>query len=236
MTNRKNRTALVTGASRGLGRALAEALAADGWRLIVTARGAAELVSVAETLGPRTVTIAGDVADSWHREGLVDAAEQAGGLDLLVNNASVLGATPMPRLVDYPIEALERALQINTLAPLALSQELLPGLRARHGAILNITSDAAVEAYETWGGYGATKAALEQLSAVLAVEEPQVAVWWVDPGEMRTEMLRAAMPGEDLSQTPPPESVAPALLRLIDGHLPSGRYRAADLEPAKAPA
>src|SRR5206468_538453 len=141
--------------------------------------------------------------------------------------------TPMPRLADYPVEALERALRVNTLAPLALAQELLPGLRARHGAILNITSDAAVEAYETWGAYGATKSALEQLSAVLAVEEPQVAVWWVDPGEMRTRMLADAMPGEDLSTTPSPEDVAPALLRLITEHRPSGRYRAADLRPAE---
>ncbi len=233
MTNQKNRTALVTGASRGLGKALAEALAAEGWRLIVTARGSADLVSAAKTLGPGTIAIAGDVADDWHREALIDAAEQAGGLDLLVNNASVLGTTPLPRLADYPIEALERALRVNTLAPLALAQELMPGLRARRGAILNITSDAAVEAYETWGGYGATKAALEQLSAVLAVEEPQVAVWWVDPGEMRTRMLADAMPGEDLSTTPPPGDVVPALLRLIADRRPSGRYLAADLRPAE---
>jgi len=232
--NTARHTALITGASRGLGRALAEALAADGWRLIVTARGAADLTAVAAGLGPDTIAIAGDVADDWHREALVDAADRIGGLDLLVNNASVLGATPLPRLEDYPLEQLEKAFRVNTIAPLALSQELLPGLRKRRGAILNITSDAAVEAYDTWGGYGATKAALEQLSAVLAAEEPDISVWWVDPGEMRTGMLQDAMPGEDLSATPPPADVVPALLGLLAGRPASGRYRAADLRPAPA--
>ena len=224
-----HKTALITGASRGLGRALAQALAADGWRLILTARGADALETVAKEL-PAASALPGDVGDSWHRAGLAEAVTEAGGLDLLVNNANTLGAAPLPRLADYPPAELERAFATNVLAPLALIQSLLPGLRARRGAILNISSDAAVEAYEGWGGYGATKAALDQLSHVLSVEEPDLAVWWVDPGEMRTEMLAEAMPGEDLSGEPPPEQVAvPALLRLIGHRLPSGRYRAADL-------
>ncbi|HEX6469420.1 MAG TPA: SDR family oxidoreductase [Streptosporangiaceae bacterium] len=229
-TSGTTRTALITGASRGLGRALARGLAADGWKLILTARGADALAAAAAELPGGTVALAGDVADSWHRAGLTEAVAAAGGLDLLVNNASTLGAAPLPRLADYPPAELERAFATNVLAPLALIQSLLPDLRARRGAILNLSSDAAVEAYEGWGGYGATKAALDQISHVLSVEEPDVAVWWVDPGEMRTRMLADAMPGEDLSGEPLPEEVAvPALLRLIGDRQPSGRYRAADL-------
>jgi NAD(P)-dependent dehydrogenase (short-subunit alcohol dehydrogenase family) len=224
------KTALITGASRGLGRALARGLAADGWQLILTARGADALAAAAGELPGGAVALAGDVADSWHRAGLAEAVAAAGGLDLLVNNASTLGATPLPRLADYPPAELERAFATNVLAPLVLIQSLLPDLRTRHGAIINISSDAAVEAYEGWGGYGATKAALDQISRVLSVEEPDVAIWWVDPGEMRTRMLADAMPGEDLSGEPLPEEVAvPALLRLIGDRPPSGRYRAADL-------
>ncbi|HEU5155982.1 MAG TPA: SDR family oxidoreductase [Streptosporangiaceae bacterium] len=224
------RTALITGASRGLGRALAQALGAAGWRLIISARGADALEAVAKEL-PAAVAVPGDVGDSWHRAGLAEAVEEAGGgLDLLVNNASTLGAAPLPRLADYPPAALEQAFATNVLAPLALIQALLPDLRARRGAVLNISSDAAVEAYEGWGGYGATKAALDQISHVLAAEEPDLAVWWVDPGEMRTQMLADAMPDEDLSGEPLPGEVAvPALLRLIGERRPSGRYRAADL-------
>jgi len=207
-----DRTALITGASRGLGRALATELAHDGWRLIVNARGAEDLAVVAAELG--ATAVAGDLADSWHRAALIGAVEEAGGLDLLVNNASVLG--PMRPLGEYPLDALERAFAVNVLAPLALIQGALPYLRASNGAILNITSDAAVEAYETWGGYGATKAALEQLSHVLAAEEPEVSVWWADPGEMRTQMLAEAMPDEDPLQFPLPTESATALLRLIN--------------------
>jgi NAD(P)-dependent dehydrogenase (short-subunit alcohol dehydrogenase family) len=222
-------TALITGASRGLGHALARALARDGWHLIVTARDATALKAVAKEL-PGTIAVPGDIADAVHRAALAAAVDRAGGLDLLANNASTLGATPLPRLADYPLDALQQALVTNTIAPLALTQRLLPTLRAHGGAILNISSDAAVEAYEGWGGYGATKAALDQLSHVLAVEEPELAVWWVDPGEMRTRLLADAMPGEDLSGEPLPEDVAvPALLRLIAERAPSGRYRAADL-------
>lgn len=224
-----DKTALITGASRGLGLALARALAEDGWKLIIDARGAAALETAAAGLPGQVWALAGDIADSWHRAALTEAAEEAGGLDLLVNNASTLGATPLPRLADHPLKDLEQAFQVNTIAPLALIQALLPALRRRRGAILDISSDAAVEAYEGWGGYGATKAALDQLSHVLSVEEPDLAVWWVDPGEMRTEMLRDALPGEDLTGTPPPEAVVPALLRLIGDRLPSGRYRAAEV-------
>ncbi|MGI8334968.1 SDR family NAD(P)-dependent oxidoreductase [Actinomadura scrupuli] len=221
------KTALITGASRGLGLALATALAKDGWRLIISARGAADLSTAARDLG--ATGLAGDVTDSWHRGALINAVEEAGGLDLLVNNASVLGAVPLQPLHAYPLDRLEHAFRVNTLAPLALIQGLLPPLRERGGAILNLSSDAAVEAYETWGGYGASKAALDQLSHVLAAEEPGVSVWWVDPGEMRTRMLAEAMPGEDLSRTPPPEEAAAALLRLLERRAPSGRYRAAEL-------
>ncbi|MQY05494.1 SDR family NAD(P)-dependent oxidoreductase [Actinomadura macrotermitis] len=220
------KTALITGASRGLGRALAHALAKDGWRLIINARDADALAAAAADL-PGATVVAGDVTDAAHRAELVRAVDSAGGLDLLVNNAATLGTTPLPHLADQPLDDLSAAFATNVLAPLALVQAFLPTLRARSGAVLNITSDAAVEDYEGWGGYGATKAALDQVSNVLAAEEPQVAVWWVDPGEMRTEMLRAS--GEDADAAPPPEESAAALVRLVNGHLPSGRYRAADL-------
>jgi NAD(P)-dependent dehydrogenase (short-subunit alcohol dehydrogenase family) len=221
------KTALITGASRGLGFALATALAKDGWRLIINARGAQELSKAARELGATGVV--GDIVYSSHRVALINAAREAGGLDLLVNNASVLGAVPLQTLDAYPLDRLEHAFQVNTFAPLALIQGLLPLLRERRGAILNLSSDAAVEAYETWGGYGASKAALDQLSNVLAVEEPSLSVWWVDPGEMRTRMLADAMPDADLSQTPAPEEAAAALLRLLETRAPSGRYQAAAL-------
>jgi NAD(P)-dependent dehydrogenase (short-subunit alcohol dehydrogenase family) len=215
--------ALITGASRGLGRALAGALAADGWDLVLNARGPEALAETAAALG--ATGIAGDIADPSHR---AELAAAAGGLDLLVNNASVLGATPLPGLAAYPLADLEHAFGVNTLGPLALIQQVLPALRERRGAIVNLSSDAAVEPYGGWGGYGATKAALDQLSNVLAAEEPDVRVWWVDPGEMRTRMLADA--GEDASAAPLPEDAAvPALLRLIAERPPSGRYTAAEL-------
>lgn len=214
--------ALITGASRGLGLALAGALARNGWELVLDARDGAALESAARGLG---TLIAGDVADPAHRAELMAASA---GLDLLINNASTLGTAPLPALGAYPLDALEHAFAVNTLAPLALIQGLLPTLRERGGAIINISSDAATEPYEGWGGYGATKAALEQLSNVLAAEEPSVAVWWVDPGEMRTAMLAAA--GEDAKAAPWPEDVAvPALLRLIGDRPPSGRHTASGL-------
>jgi NAD(P)-dependent dehydrogenase (short-subunit alcohol dehydrogenase family) len=221
-------TAIVTGASRGLGLALARALAERGWGLVIDAREPGPLHEVATELALRTnvVALAGDVADPLHRETLVAASN--GPVDLLVNNASVLGPSPQPALADYPLDTLEHVYRVNVLAPLALIQ------LAAAPRVLNISSDAAVEAYEGWGGYGASKAALDQLSAVLAVEHPDLRVYAVDPGDMRTAMHQAAFPGEDIGDRPEPETVVPALLRLVDDHLPSGRYRAADLALAAA--
>ncbi|MFF7412890.1 SDR family NAD(P)-dependent oxidoreductase [Streptomyces lydicus] len=282
--------AIITGASKGLGRALARALAARGWDLVVDARSAGPLQEAARELrgsGGRVVALAGDVADGGHRAALVAAAAELGGLDLLVNNASALGAEPLVRLAEHPLDGLRRALEVNVVAPLGLIQLALPLLRnSTHGsylssyegeapyigeapsgppdggnetyeahttcgnshnshlsdsttyagvagAVLYLSSDAAVEAYPTWGGYGASKAALDQLSAVLAVEEPALRVWWVDPGDMRTELYAAAVPDDDDSGRPLPGTVVPALLRLLDGAAPSGRYPAAG---AAAPA
>lgn len=230
------RTALITGASRGLGRALARELARDGWQLVIDARDAGALSAAVQEIeesakGSESVRgIAGDVTDPAHRANLIRSVD--GGLDLLVNNASTLGP-PMPRLADLPVAELAATYETNVLAPLALIQGVLPSLRERRGAVLNITSDAAVENYETWGGYGSSKAALEQLSNVLAAEEPDVAVWWADPGEMNTAMLRAA--GEDADSAPPPEEAAAALRRLVADRPSSGRYRAADLAADRAP-
>jgi len=224
--NTTTKTALITGASRGLGRAIATSLAKRGWRLILTARGEGPLEAVAVELGARA--LAGDVADPAHRARLAELAASAGGLDLLVNNASGLGATPLPRLGDYPLGTLRDLFDTNVLAPLALVQDALPALRERGGAILNITSDAAVEGYEGWGGYGATKAALEQLSNVLAAEEADVAVWWVDPGEMRTVMLADAI-GDESLDAPEPDGVGEILADLVFNRPASGRRRAADL-------
>ncbi|HKO24998.1 MAG TPA: SDR family oxidoreductase [Chloroflexota bacterium] len=220
-----SRTALITGASRGLGLALARRLAARGWTLIIDARGAEALEVTRHELARYTqvTAIAGDVADAAHRVALAAAAHDAGGLDALVNNASTLGSTPLPPLLDYPLDALEMVYRTNTLAPLALLQAvrhaLNPGAR-----VINVSSDAAVEAYEGWGGYGSSKAALEQLSAVLAVENPALRVYWVDPGDMRTQMQQEAFPGEDISDRPLPEASVPGVLALLEGHLPSGRY------------
>src|SRR5205807_3638671 len=230
------RTALITGASRGLGRALARALAERGWRLVIDARGVTELEAVADELSARTdvVAIAGDVSDESHREALVDAAG-GGRLDLLVNNASLLGPSPQPTLAEYDLDTLARVYDVNVIGPLRLTQLALPLLRASAGHIINVTSDAAVEGYEGWGGYGSSKAAFEQWSRVLAAEEPAVRVWWVDPGDMNTRMHQEAFPGEDISDRPPPEASAPGLLALIDRDPPSGRYRVADLLAEAAP-
>ena len=220
-------TALVTGASRGLGAALAGALSRRGWRLVVDGRDPDRLAaSVAALPRPDLVTaLAGDVTDPAHRAALATAAGDR--LDLLVNNASDLGPTPLPRLADLAPAALERVLAVNTVAPLALVQAVLPALERAGGTVLDVSSDAAVEAYEGWGGYGASKAALDRLSAVLAVEHPGLRVYAVDPGDMATDMHRAADP--DATGLPEPATVVPALLRLVDGDLPSGRYRAAEL-------
>jgi NAD(P)-dependent dehydrogenase (short-subunit alcohol dehydrogenase family) len=224
---------IITGASRGLGLALARELAADGWRLVVDARGAPELLAAAAELGDRgeVIALAGDVSSDWHRRGLIAAAGDR--IDLVVNNASVLGPSPQPRLADYPGSELEQVYRVNVFAPLALTQLALPQL-VRGAAVLNITSDAAVEAYEGWGGYGSSKAALEQLTAVLAAEHPELRIYAVDPGDMRTRMHQDAFPGEDISDRPPPEESVPGLLELIRGELPSGRYRVAELQGALA--
>lgn len=214
MTN----TALITGASRGLGLALARSLAGAGWNLVLTARGADELEKVAAELG--ATAIPGDVTEAAHRERLAAAAPE---LDLLVNNASDLGVTPLPPVAGYPLEAFRVLLETNVVAPLSLIQATLHALRARRGAIVNITSDAATGAYEGWGGYGATKAALEQLSNVLAVEEPGVAVWWADPGEMNTRMLADAVGAEEAADATDPAKVAAALHDLIRSRPASGR-------------
>ncbi|MFJ4520639.1 SDR family NAD(P)-dependent oxidoreductase [Streptomyces sp. NPDC088810] len=225
--------AIITGASRGLGRALAEALAGRGWDLVLDARGAGALEAAARAVtryGTRVVALPGDVTDGGHRAELVAAAHGLGGLDLVVNNAGILGAEPLVPLGGQPLDGFRAALETNVVAPLGLLQEALPLLRkAPAGAVVDVSSDAAAAAYRTWGAYGATKAALDQLSAVLAVEEPGLRVWWVDPGGMRTDMLAAAEPDEDLSGTPAPEEVAPAFLRLLDRRPASGRYTASAL-------
>ncbi len=229
-----NRTAIITGASRGLGRALAAGLAREGFDLIIDARDAAALHAVAGALraaGTTVTAVAGDVTDPAHRAALRAATSDR--LDLLVNNAGTLGASPLPALADYPADELRAAFEANVIAPIALTQLALPLLRASGGAVLNITSDAAVEAYAGWGGYGAAKAALEQASNVLAAEEPTVRVWWADPGDLRTDMHQLAFPGEDISDRPEPSSVVPAFLRLVTQRLPSGRYRAAHLMPSE---
>ena len=219
--------ALITGGSRGLGRALARSLADRGWRLVLDGRDRARLAAVVEEL-PAAVAVAGDVTDSAHRDALFVAVEAFGRLDLLVNNASDLGPSPLPRLADHPIDALRTVHETNVIAPLALCQQFLPLLRTSSGAVVNVSSDAAVEAYEGWGGYGSSKAALDQLSAVLAVEEPGLRIYAVDPGDMRTDMHQLAFPGEDISDRPLPEDVVPALLHLLDVAPASGRYRATD--------
>lgn len=226
--NTSRPVALVTGASRGLGRALTSELVNRGWHVVGTARQPSVLFEAAAGLATVTA-LPGDVADPEHRKRLVGAVTAAGGLDLLVNNASMLGPSPQPRLADYPLPVLEHVYAVNTLAPLALAQLLLPQLEQRRGRILNISSDAAVEAYEGWGGYGSAKAALDQLSAVLAVEHPGLRVYAVDPGDMATDLQQQAFPGEDISDRAAPSTVVPALFALIEGDLASGRYRASDL-------
>jgi NAD(P)-dependent dehydrogenase (short-subunit alcohol dehydrogenase family) len=235
-----SRTALITGASRGLGRALALDLAADGWRLVVDGRDAEALRAATTELGTLTSVRAlpGDVADPTHRAALARVLAGWGGADAVVHNASLLGGDVdrgrLRALADYPVDGLRRVLEANTIAPLALTQLLLPDLRS--GAhIVAVTSDAAIEAYSGWGGYGASKAALEQLFAVLAVERPDLRVYRVDPGEMRTRMYQDAAPDEDISQLPTPEISVPGIKALLTGDLPSGRYLARSLVPVEVP-
>jgi len=227
--------ALITGASRGLGRAAARALAQRGWSLIVDARRAGDLADAMRGLAD-VAAVPGDVTDPGHRAGLAAAVGRAGGLDVLVNNASRLGPSPQPLLRDYPLDEFARVYDTNVLAPLALIQLLAAPLVAAAGTVVNVSSDAAVEAYPGWGGYGSAKAALDQLTAVLAAEEPSLRCYALDPGDMRTDLHQQAFPGEDISDRPEPETVVPALLRLIGERPPSGRYRASDLAvPAVAP-
>lgn len=225
-------TAIITGASRGLGRALAGNLAQDGWRVIVDGRDAAALRDAVAPLGAAVTSVPGDVADDGHRRALVAAAGDR--LDLLVLNASTLGQAPLPPLSSYDLDSLRATFEVNTIAQLGLVQRALPALRASRGRLLAVSSDASVEAYEGWGGYGASKAALDALVRVLAVEEPDLRLYAVDPGDLRTQMHQDAFPGEDISGRPEPESVLPALRRLVDEDLPSGRYRAGELAAVRA--
>jgi NAD(P)-dependent dehydrogenase (short-subunit alcohol dehydrogenase family) len=226
-------TAIVTGASRGLGLALGRALVERGWRLVIDARGAPALEAARGELAGLTevITVAGDVADERHRRELVAAA--GGEIDLVVNNASLLGPSPLPALAQLPPADFEEVLRANVVGPLGLLQLALPRM-PEGGRIVNVSSDAAVEPYEGWGGYGSSKAALDQLTRVLAAERPDLRVYSVDPGDMRTRMHQAAFPGEDISDRPPPEASVPGLLALVEGELPSGRYAARELSPAPA--
>src|SRR5258707_10111131 len=231
MSGASSRTALITGASRGLGLALARELAQRGWTLILDARGADALETARAELASRTrvIAIPGNVTDPAHRTKLVAAAHEAGGLDALVNNASELGPIPRPNLLDFPLDALEMVYRTNVIAPLALSQALQHDLKPS-ARILNVTSDAGVEPYAGWGGYGSSKAALEHLSAILAAELakelPSMRVYWVDPGDMQTQMQRDAFPGEDISDRGLPEDSVPGLVELLTGDYASGRYSA----------
>jgi NAD(P)-dependent dehydrogenase (short-subunit alcohol dehydrogenase family) len=226
--------ALITGASAGLGLALAHGLADRGWALVIDARGAEALKAAADALADRTdvVPLAGDVTDPDHRTDLRDAVAELGRLDLLVNNASYLGPSPLQALAAADLDELRRVYEVDVLAPIALTQLVLPALTAASGVVINISSDAAVEAYETWGGYGSAKAALDHVARVLAAEHPGLAVYAVDPGDLRTAMHQAAFPGEDISDRPEPATVVPAFLQLLDSRPESGRYRAADFAAA----
>jgi NAD(P)-dependent dehydrogenase (short-subunit alcohol dehydrogenase family) len=219
------RTAVITGASQGLGAALAHGLAAGGWSLVIDARTASDLDAVAAALPTTVIAIAGDVVDDDHRASLAEAASKLGGADLLINNASTLGGSPPPALGSFPLPALLETFEVNVLAPIALTQLVLPQLRlSSFAAVLNLSSDAAVEAYAGWGGYGAAKAALDHASAVLALEEPSLRVWSVDPGDLRTRLQQEASPGADISDKPLPSSVVPFFLGLLESRPASGRY------------
>jgi NAD(P)-dependent dehydrogenase (short-subunit alcohol dehydrogenase family) len=227
------RTALITGASRGLGRALARGLAARGWNLIITARDAQQLGVVRAELAVRThvAALAGDLTHADHRAALAVLARGHAGLDAVINNAGALGPSPLPSLLDHPLDALADVFATNVIAQLGVIQALRADLKP-DARVINITSDAAVNAYAGWGGYGASKAALEQLSAVLAVENPHIRVYAVDPGDMRTDMQQAAFPGDDISDRPLPEARVPAFVKLLEEDLPSGRYAATELAAA----
>ena len=223
------KVALITGASRGFGAALADELNARGWTLIVDARHEDALAEAAERW-QNAFAIAGDISEPAHRDELARAVHRLGRLDVLVNNASLLGPSPQPTLDRYPIGVLASVYDVNVFAPLALTQLVLPELKASGGIVVNVTSDAGVEPYEGWGGYGSSKAALDQLTAILGAENPTIAAYAFDPGDMRTQMHQDAFPDEDISDRPQPETIVPALLHLIETRPKSGRYRAADLK------
>jgi NAD(P)-dependent dehydrogenase (short-subunit alcohol dehydrogenase family) len=235
------KTALVTGASRGLGLALARELFARGWNLILDARNGAALMAALEhpdfrsrpVQQARLVAIPGDIRDPQHRAELAQAAADLGGLDALVNNAGILGASPLPALLDYPLEGLQEVFNVNVVAQLGVIQAVRVHLKP-HARVVNVSSDAAVNPYAGWGGYGAAKAAFEQLSAVLAAECPDLRVYVVDPGDMRTQMHQDAFPDEDISDRPLPEESIPGLLAILEGDLPSGRYVAKEIDPLYA--
>jgi NAD(P)-dependent dehydrogenase (short-subunit alcohol dehydrogenase family) len=219
-------TAIITGGSKGLGRALTRALHDLGWRVVTDARDPGALDRLRADVGDDVVTVAGDVTDPAHREALLAAA--GGPVDVLINNASTIGPSPMPALADFPLDDLRRVYEVNVVAPVALIQDVLPVL-APGGRIVGISSDAAVEGYEGWGGYGPAKAALDHVGRVLSAERPDISVYTVDPGDMHTDLHQAAFPGEDISDRPPPEASVPGVLALVLGDLPSGRYVAKEL-------
>ena len=230
------RTALITGASRGLGLALASALARQGWSLLIDARGAEALQAAARDLSQQTkvIAVAGDISDSAHCQQLAETAAALGGLDAVINNASILGPSPQPNLLDYPLDTLAQVYQTNVIAPLALLQAVKPHLKS-DARIINVSSDAGSEAYAGWGGYGSSKAALEHLSAIFAAENPAYRVYWVDPGDMRTQMHQEAFPGEDISDRPLPEASVPGFVALLNGDYASGRYKAREVaQPSEA--
>jgi NAD(P)-dependent dehydrogenase (short-subunit alcohol dehydrogenase family) len=228
-------TALVTGGSAGLGLALTTALVERGWHVVTDGRHGDRLDRALSALGPSVVAVPGDLTDPRHRARLAEAVGSTGRLDLLVHNASTIGASPQPRLADLSAEVFDDVWLTNVAAPLALTRSLLPLLRASSGVVLSVSSDAAVEHYEGWGGYAASKAALDHLTLTLGAENPDLTAWAVDPGDMRTALHQAAFPGEDISDRPLPESVVPHLLAMIESRPPTGRYRAADI-PVAAPA
>ncbi len=223
------KVAVITGGSRGFGFELARSMAVDGWEVVIDGRDGGALQAAADAIGAHAHAVAGDVGEQGHRDELLRVAEGLGELTVLVNNASTLGPSPQPALADYPLDVLAEVYRTNVVAPIGLIQQALPSLRRHRGAIVDITSDAGVEGYPGWGGYGSSKAALEQASNVLAVEEPDVRVYWFDPGDMQTQMHQDAFPGEDISDRPLPATVVPALRHLLDSGSPSGRYQAATL-------
>ncbi len=230
MTTNFHKTALITGASRGLGLALARALAHRQWNLIIDARGETALEKARQELSAwTTVTaVSGDITSPAHRQALAVTSRALGGLDVVVNNASILGPSPQPVLLDYPLEVLEQVYRTNVFAPLGLLQTVRHLLKPA-AKIIHVSSDAAVQAYEGWGGYGSAKAALEHLTAIFAAENPAYHVYWVDPGDMQTQMHQEAFPGEDISDRPLPETSVPGFLALIDGEWENGRYQAREI-------